>query len=1032
MPIQIECISQSTRPGASETARLADMLAAHGRVALVVPSPGARDACRRALADAGCGVGVDVVTPGGWIEGLWELLGDGRRLVSAAQRRLLAARALWERAGAEGQGAPDVTPGMVAMLARAARDHLPYICGRAGSADLSEAEHRMVGALDRYASLLEENGLVEGSAAAVELAGALRSGLPACARCVALRGLRALPEYLIELIEAVEGEGDVLVSFELEAGSAAVALARRLGMPAPDVPPVAPAPVPLRLAEVCGPAARDASYARIISAAVNAQDAGPGEGGLPVAVACPDPLAAFRALAPRLAAAGIPSSVEAGTRFGGTRAGQALSMLSDLLERLGSGETSSWWPAPEVPDWVRSPFSGLSPAAPRIVPALDARLRRTRNLTGQVLMSELESLQSREANDERKIAEGAGRPCRPIAVKSVLDALGAHRYGRALRLMEECAAAPVSAFGEGGRAARQVELAALEGARAFMEEARALGVAPDLAFLALPELAVRASARVAPAARQGDGASPAGAAFLSLDSLAAAGPERYAAALLIDTDAESYPLTERDTPLDLLVRKLRCEGVAAAPAERQRAAFRRAVESAPVAALAYVARNRQAERRYPALAYAEAGEGLRSPSGAPRTPDGGAGRVLAAIDRAIAGLPDEGALFSNLDPSGGAGAGRRAVAARGEHSVPPELRRYLLLPERSVGSRVVPRALSASQIENYLSCPYRWLVSNRAPTRRIDAGFGPIEMGNFVHDVMHRFHERLIDAGLGRVRPETVDACLEEMDRAFEEVRADHELGKYTHGRFAREERPRAVRGALVPQDELERNRLEAMLPKLRDVVRYEADMLSIFTPSLFEYSFDKEGVTYAGRPIGGRIDRVDTAPATDGGERFVVIDYKNRSSVRSLGCADPTMALDEGEELAEGWLPGRDADRAPKVQALIYARALERLGIGSARGAVYLATRGPEVAGSVDDALVTSEPPAFPRDAVPGFPGTKPPRSRTAKHDGRLGFRQLLDAVESGVARELDALEAGAVAPRPASDSCSFCPITMCEWRRS
>ena len=103
----------------------------------------------------------------------------------------------------------------------------------------------------------------------------------------------------------------------------------------------------------------------------------------------------------------------------------------------------------------------------------------------------------------------------------------------------------------------------------------------------------------------------------------------------------------------------------------------------------------------------------------------------------------------------------------------------------------------------------------------------------------------------------------------------------------------------------------------------------------------------------------------------------------------------------------------------------------GSAQGAVYFATRGPEVAGAVADSLTASEPPAFPHDAVSGYPGVKPPRSRTAKHDGFLKFKTLLDTVEEGVARELDALEAGAIAPRPAADSCSFCPLTMCEKRR-
>ena len=94
MSIQIDRIPLSVQLGAEELRALEGLLESSGRVTLIVPDFGVRDACRRALADAGCGVGIDVTTPDGWIQSLWELMGDGRRIVSGAQRRLLATRSL--------------------------------------------------------------------------------------------------------------------------------------------------------------------------------------------------------------------------------------------------------------------------------------------------------------------------------------------------------------------------------------------------------------------------------------------------------------------------------------------------------------------------------------------------------------------------------------------------------------------------------------------------------------------------------------------------------------------------------------------------------------------------------------------------------------------------------------------------------------------------------------------------------------------------------------------------------------------------
>lgn len=986
-------------PDAREIELIGGLVRAHGRVTLLVPHAGMRDVCRRTLADAGLGVGVDVLTPAAWVSALWELSGDGRRIVEPAERRLLLARSIDEAASDPARPADAValprTTGSLAMLATAARLYQPFIT-EARSGSLTPSERAVVDVLERYACALDRLGAVEPSCAAVSLAAMGTGGVPGVHAVVA-RALDDRPEYLVRLLDACACRVPLLV-LEDDGGACAGLSASRL-----------------QFAEISGPSARDAAHAELIFGA------SPSAAGATLAVAAPDPIAAFRALAPRLAARGLEAQLSARVPFEDTRAGQAFFMLQDLLRRMGEEEPSAWWPAPEVPDWIRSPFSGLSHAAPRISRMLDARLRKTRKLDAEGLMAELTSLESRELNRERKLAEEDGRDRRPIVAAAAPRALADGRPARALALMAEAAsAASPHAFGAEGLAAREAELAALEEASVLMEAAHRLGVSEEQAVLALPGLATRLTADAVPSAST-DPATR--VLFISCEELARRAEGSFDAVVLIDMDADAYPLARRETPLDLLAAKLGCPGAKVPAVERHRIQVRRACGAGRRAVLAHTARDRQGDERYAALAYDE----LKAAFGdaAPPAPE----------------LPHEGALLSNLDVAAGRGAVFAEAKVPGTHVLPSGLERFLLPPTRSMGGTEVPRTLSASQIEAYLACPYSWLVGNRASTRRLDVGFGPIEMGNFVHDVMQRFHERLQEEGLRRVDAANLDACLEQMDLAYAEVRADHARGKYTHGKYAREERPRAIRGPLVALDELERDQLDAILPKLRDVVRHESDLMPGFIPAWFEYAFDKEGVAYAGRPLGGRIDRIDVAPAAGAPagrvpercerDRFVVIDYKNRASVVSLSCADPTMALEEGEGLDPAWLPGREADRAPKVQTLIYAQALARMGFGSAQGALYLGTRGPQVAGQVTDTLADTEPPSFPHDRVSGFPGVKPPRSRSALHDGTMALTELLDQVERAIAGELDRLEQGRIAPAPASDSCTYCPLTMCERRR-
>ena len=1038
MALAFAPVASCVSPHEAELASVAALAARAGRATVLVPTFAARDAWRRALAEMGHGMAVDVATPEAWIATLWELMGSGERVIGGAERALLATHAAVQ----EGH-ATTLTSGVVELIARAAQTILPQLVATPSEtrASLSSAEQRLLSQVDAYAEFVHDRGLIEISAAAAKLSAQMVSSVPASARAVVVSGIGEYPAYLLDLLSVLAQRGEVLVLVEPEGAAfardvsaafeqrgAVVATgqdaggagrgARALREPSDAV---RTCPQHVQTAAVAGPTARGAAYARLVLKACEVvATSAKGEVAPPVTVAAPDPLALFRELAPRLALQGVTTRVRASVPFERTRPGELFCMLADLAKRMAEEEPGAWWPAPELVDWLRSPFAGLGAGAARVARAFDTHLRKTRATRAETLMRELTSLQSREANRERIRADEAGEEPRPVVAASVFEAVVRGRYARALKLMRDAVevAAP-AAFGAMGVAGKTAACAALDAACAYLEMARSLGVSEEEAALTLPQLATSVSYAMEPAA---DAVPACGAAKTSVLPEVQIGtlnrvPCREGVlghVLLLDADASSYPLARRETALTLLADKLGCAALSLPSAAAQRAQMRHATEAGVCATLAFVAHDEHTDDRYPAFAYTEIEEAARA----------------AGILQPAPELPDEGSLFANADAAFGEGvrvndAPRRGISALDAHVVP-----YVLPSTRVVGGSVVPRTLSASQIENYLSCPYLWLLNNRVPTRRLDVGFGPIEMGNFVHDVMQRFHERLIECGLMRVTPDNVDACLAEMDEAFAEMRSDHARGKYTHGKYAREKRPQQIRSGLVPLDELERNQIEAMLPKLHEVVRYEATILSIFTPAYFERSFDKEGITYAGHPLGGRIDRVDVAPDAGSGERFVVIDYKNRSSVGEFACPDPTMMLEDGEEIPEGWLPGRDADRAPKVQTLIYATALERLGGCSAEGAVYLATRGPQSAGAVSDALALSEPPAFSETKVSPYPGIKRPRS-AAKHDGSWSFHDLLAHVEEGVAAALGCLEGGDVAPAPASDSCTYCPFTLCEKRR-
>ena len=971
----------------AEVSLLAAAVREHGRATLLVPTFAERDLCRRALADAGAGTGIDVATPSSWIAGMWELLGDGRRIATSLERRMLVADLMAGR-DADSIAPLRANPGTASLIAQVAEALLPEIAAPAAlGGELSEpdgASERAVFSLVRaYADMLSARGLVEASEAASLLARLVAECAPACARFVAVRDAFHLPAHMMRLLESVAGVGEAVVLLNPDQRPLALGL-----------PSAAEAPLPGDVAaprftqdpeflEVAGPHARGAAYARAIEELV-------GE-GREVVVACARPSEVFDEVSPRLAARGVSSECSFVARFGQTAVGRQFGSLSDVVARMKeAGEdlerAAAWWPAPELTDWMYSPLSGMDSNSAR---KFDKKMRSNRSLTPEAVLRTLQSYQSQTATMRKRADQSKPYARVPAVCASVVSYLWQGRPVSALKAMCTVAAAlPSSALGwrDGSVRSRTESAMAAKAVELLAETARELDVPQSAAVAVLDSLTVsdirRAESTDFAHAGDDDSKSPC-VRFMTLADAALLPAGSVDALFIADVDADSFPLSREEGALATLSAELGAVPVELEPAARLRDLFHRAMAAARThVVLARVTHDRQAKNRYPAAMWTELMALIRA--------EGRDARVASA---------GEGDIVGDLDTAAGAGLARRRVACLPPQELGEGDIRHLVLYQRDPDdpSRLVPRQLSASQIEGYATCPLCWFMSSRIRPQSLDAGFGNMEKGNFVHDVMYRLHAELIEAGVPRVTSSNLDFCLGRLRDVFDRVRAEHARNKTSSS------------GALVAHSALERVQVDEILPQLEAVVRYEAGALAPFAPAYLEYSFNGLGVEYAGRPLGGRIDRVDV----DAEGRAMVIDYKHRMDVNAFKLADPTVAK------RDGTVPADDPDWLPEhTQSLIYAQALRHSELAlDTRGALYFSTKGgaPAMRGAVAEEFAEVEPGD---GRVPGLRSGFP----DAGHGGSMGFDELLDRVEETIARKLDALEAGdiAAAEKPGA-RCAF-----------
>lgn len=1005
MPVRIYTTNTGTDLSDAEAALLADLVARHGRAVLLAPSFAELDLCRHDAAVAGASLGVDYKTPSSWLRSLWELMGDGRSFVDNMQRQMLFSDMVARLDDADLQPLSR-SQGTVRMLARMARDVLPGVAGtgaerRRGEADQpkpkSDAEARVFELLRAYASGLDRRDMVEPCEAADMMASALADNLPACARAVCVRGITSFTYGLLELLSAVANHGgEVVVLLAREQAAmreelAAAFDARGVLFEAAPLEEDAAAPQAASetaaqptFVEVAGPHARAHAYVDAIDDLVKTcEDAAPHDD----AAASADPVRVlvvsaqapqlFGELAARLAARHIAAETTEFTAFSQSIAGRQFTALASLIERMkaadeGIASKTEWWPAPELTDWIYSPLSGADAASAR---TFDKNMRLSRSKATAGVKSLLQSVQGQVRGARKAASDQNWFKNVPCVASDVFQALWRDKPVTALKAMLAVVEAlPDRALGGlDGQARRQAEAALLRHAvDILMNDTRALDVSQAATVPVLDGVRTKVDTRSTAydyETYEVDRTPRAQVRFASLADAAALRPDSYDAVLFADVDLDSYPLSHEEGPLATLTAELGRSSVTLEPAALLRVRFGRAMRAArgPVA-LARVTYDRQARECYPAAVWTE----LRAHAEA-----AGAAKVSRV---------GEGDIVADFDPAAGEGLKRERVTCEAPQHLNAEAVPYLVLRRRDgegEDAPLVPRLTSASQIEAYSTCPLCWFVSYRVKPQSIDAGFGNMEKGNFVHDVLEHLHDRLPQEGMERVTPENLPRAQELLREVFDETLSEH-AGK------------RGTEGPLVPLSAVEERQVAEILPQLEGVLAYESEALAPFAPRYLEFAFNELKVEYAGWPLGGRIDRVDV----DAENRAVVIDYKHRTGVEEFKLADPTVRDEEtGTAPIDDprWLP-------PHTQTLIYAQAMRRALDLDTRAALYFSTKGgkPALRGAASAELLEEE---RGDGRIPGlkkgFPG----------EGGSMDFDALLDRVEAGIAERLRELEAGNVA---------------------
>lgn len=341
--------------------------------------------------------------------------------------------------------------------------------------------------------------------------------------------------------------------------------------------------------------------------------------------------------------------------------------------------------------------------------------------------------------------------------------------------------------------------------------------------------------------------------------------------------------------------------------------------------------------------------------------------------------------------------------------------------------------LSASQIETYLECPYKWFTQRRIKISQVDTEFAPMQIGTFIHRVLELTHATLLAEALGcdvadvdlavesallqdipgsRITSDNLDHAKQVLDSCFAQV-WDEQFNNIN----------RASSNELIPHSIQERKQVENIREELKDLLEFEASHFIGYQPRFFELRFGREEnvVEYAGAQFTGSIDRVDV----NAHGQALIIDYKHKAT-KDLKAYSAKLSLDS--ELSKEVLPRH-------VQSAIYAQIMRKQLTKyklEPVAAIYLGTKEQKDKPSFALAGVATE--AATEHIWNMNPEDKKLRDQAVMvvSQNSAEFADYLDAWESLIAHKVQAMLSGDVRANPCDkDACKYCPVKLCDKRR-
>jgi len=1015
-----------------------------GSAQLIVPSPDAVLLVKRQLgAIQELSVGVNVSTFDEWMRDQWKLYGNSDRLLSTTLRKVFFQQVL-DGMSTDELGSLNAGKGTVELLSKLAPEYLTELDQIMTSGQLSAGQISACKVLERYKALLEEKSYVEGC----QCLDYLLQSIPAQGAALIFSRVEDLSEARLKFVRKLSQKREVTFSLYVPEGPAGYAAEQQLvlvGGPGCDCrvdAELAPAAKSQELNDLLamvfrakegsevtpsgavtflsplGQLAEAESISRYISQCVES-------GSKSFVVYTSNPQKVWEALSQKLAAKGIAAHYKRSVRIQDSLAGRAFASLIDAyvmlseraeLEKNIDYQASehqmgdmSWWPPRTLTDYLISPISGI-----RVERAwmLDKSWRGNRTLYATRVLETL----SKAAMSSRLCAE-------------TIKSLELGRIGSAAQRIIEYLSAEAS---DEQSETAQSEEALLQNQESLKVMSKIVSSAQELheAGLKLTPQTLKSfmnlckdQAVIMPVSNGIK--SDIQVLIAPVSQAHSFEPHMFDTVIFQGMDTLNFGVKASDGALQEFIRH-----ASKTPKVSEFARYQRDFYTALTTASTSVAFEKVEQKDvFNAVALSEVKacypKDYAKKTGVAR----GEEEVLVNL-LPQASNPDCVVELPTIEPG----------------EIDPKLKNIVVLPRHltretleqelqgliEVSREGLP-LLSASQIETYLECPYKWFTQRRIKISQVDTDFAPMQIGTFIHRVLELTHATLLAEALGcdvadvdsvvesallqdipgsRITSDNLDHAKQVLDSCFVQV-WDEQFNNIN----------RASSNELIPHSIQERKQVENIREDLKDLLEFEASHFIGYQPRFFELRFGREEnvVEYAGAQFTGSIDRVDV----NAHGQALIIDYKHKAT-KDLKAYSAKLSLDS--ELSKEILPRH-------VQSAIYAQIMRKQLTKyklEPVAAIYLGTKEQKDKPSFALAGMATE--VATEHIWNIHPENKKLRDQAVMvvSQNSAEFADYLDAWENLIAQKVQAMLSGDVRANPCDkDACKYCPVKLCDKRR-